>query len=82
MVIIHKLEDYRFGRKPSAVWNPMYGLKDLNSIASEISKEQDNVNLVPYKMLYPSCSNPIKVRLSEDTGHENFHYNKAGYQCP
>lgn len=33
-------------------------------------------------MLYPSCSNPIKVRLSEDTGHENFHYNKAGYQCP
>lgn len=72
MVIIHILEDYSFGRQPSTVWNPIYGLKDLNSIASKISKEQDNVNPVPYKMLYPSYSNPIKARLLEDTGHEDF----------
>lgn len=33
-------------------------------------------------MLYPSYSNPIKARLLEDTGHEDFHYTKPGYRCP
>lgn len=33
-------------------------------------------------MLYPSYCNPIKIRLLEDTGHENFHFTKPDITTP
>lgn len=33
-------------------------------------------------MLYLCNSNPIKGRLLEDVGQEDFHYSKAGYLAP